>query len=446
MIAIALIDLPWSPDSWTWWALHEGTNVTTGVPLSVSYDLENEKTIDLWLLLPPLEAANEYHEITISATASGSPDTTSNATFEAITKTVKRPELVGYPEETAVSTDSTYSFNATAWNIGNAPDSTIRARVVLSTSPPSTSALGFLSTSEGGSAEAGQWINLNLGPTESVELIADVIIDSDIELDTRISIRIELEGGQDDLGRPILQTLDAMLLVSERRLVELDEVPKPPESLDDGTPHLIWINLTSTSTQGEILFVNATAPEGWGVICDGMAIHLEGMRVEFNSGDVTNQIYDIRCEIIRESGSTEGEVIIDVTSSDGTINHTINSEMNWILAPEENELLNTTQILMIVGGVVLLGVIVFMLRKFRGDEEEDDEYEDEKVVLQVAAQPTQGPPATAFSGPPASSTPVVQQSVQQVDPAMQQYQLQVEEYNRKMAEYEAWQASQNSQQ
>ena len=34
--AIAVIDLPWSPQSWTWWALADGANVTEGVPLSVS--------------------------------------------------------------------------------------------------------------------------------------------------------------------------------------------------------------------------------------------------------------------------------------------------------------------------------------------------------------------------------------------------------------------------
>ena len=437
--ATALIDLPWTPDSWKWWALHNGTNVTTGVPLSVSYDLANVKTIDLWLLLPPLEAANERHEITISVTPTGSIETFSDVTFEAVTKTVKRPELVGYPEETTVSTDSTYSFNATAWNIGNAQDNTIKARLVLLTSPPSNSAVGFLSTSDGGIAVPGQWISLYLGPTESVELTVDVIIGSDIELDTRISIRIELEGGQDDLGRSILRTLDAMLLVSERRLVELDEVPNPPDSIEDGS-HIVWVNLTSTSTQGEIIFVNATTPEGWEIICDGIPIHRESMRVELNSGDVTQQIYDIRCEISRESGATEGNVVIKIISNDGSITHTINSELNWIIAPEENEILNSVQIMMIVGGVILLGAIVFILRRFKGDEEEEEER------LQVATQPTHEPPVSAFLGQPATVTPVVQQPVHQVEEATVEYQRQVEEYNQKMAEYEAWQASQNSQQ
>ena len=51
--------------------------------------------------------------------------------------------------------------------------------------------------------------------------------------------------------------------------------------------------------------------------------------------------------------------------------------------------------------------------------------------------PVQGPPATAFAGPPATTQVVA-------DP-MDEYQKQLEEYNRKMAEYQAWQHAQGSQ-
>ena len=62
----AILDLPWTADSWEWWAISDGENVTMSIPLSVSYDLENEKMIDLWILLPTMEAPGEFHEITIS--------------------------------------------------------------------------------------------------------------------------------------------------------------------------------------------------------------------------------------------------------------------------------------------------------------------------------------------------------------------------------------------
>ena len=65
----AILDLPWTADSWEWWAISDGENVTMSIPLSVSYDLENEKMIDLWILLPTMEAPGEFHEITISVSS-----------------------------------------------------------------------------------------------------------------------------------------------------------------------------------------------------------------------------------------------------------------------------------------------------------------------------------------------------------------------------------------
>ena len=81
-----------------------------------------------------------------------------------------------------------------------------------------------MSTGNGLSKSNGEWISLNLGPTQSVELFADVIISSDCELNTIISATIELEGGSDELGRPITKSITAGLLVGERRNVELQEI------------------------------------------------------------------------------------------------------------------------------------------------------------------------------------------------------------------------------
>ena len=91
--------------------------------------------------------------------------------FESVTDTIRQPKLDGYAGENVVETNSTFSFNATAWNIGNAADSTIRARLILQTSQSSENVIGFLSTGNGLSKSNGEWISLNLGPTQSVEFL-----------------------------------------------------------------------------------------------------------------------------------------------------------------------------------------------------------------------------------------------------------------------------------
>ncbi len=439
--ATAMLDLPWSPDSWEWWALHEGVNVTDGVPLSVSYDLNNVKVVNFWIMLSPLEAPGEFHEIVIHVSPENGEDSMeddNSAMFESITETVRQPRLDGYGEEVVVSTGSTYSLNATAWNIGNAADSTIKARLLIQTSPPSSEVIGFLSTSNGKSEISGEWLNLNLGPTQSVILTADVVISEDCDLNTLISVKIELEGGSDDLGRPIMKSVASALMVGERRNVDFELPEEPDEELVEGSNHLIWINLSSTSTQGEIFTVSSEIPTGWGVLCDGTPLHIEDIRIEMEAGHVTTQRHNMRCEVVRESGTYAGDLIIHVNGSDGEIQQEIRNSLSWEEPEVESGIQTSTIIIGIVSLLVILVVVMLFLR--RGKNYIDDEEVFEKVV----ETPMVGPPATAFAGPPATVMEDHTQ-VSEVDPAVLEYQRQMEDYNRKMAEYEAWQAAQSSQ-
>ena len=226
-------------------------NVTDGIDLSVSYDLDNVKQVDVWILLPPLESPGEFHEITLKVTSESGIDVyidDNSQMFESVTETIRQPRLDGYGEN-VIETNSTFTFNATAWNIGNAPTALMETRLILQTSQNPEQVIGFLSTSNGLSKSNGEWISLNLGPTQSVELFADVIISLDCDLNTIISATIELEGGSDELGRPISKTITAGLLVGERRYVELEELDSLEKELDPGSSHILWVNLTSTSTK-----------------------------------------------------------------------------------------------------------------------------------------------------------------------------------------------------
>ena len=432
----ALIELPWTSETWTWWALDEGVNVTNGIDLSVSFDLENVKVVDLWLLLPPLESPGEFHEITVSVSPEDSVDSNpvdNSVVFESVTNTIRQPRLDGYAGETVVETDFTYRFNATAWNIGNAADSTIRARLVIQASQSSENVIGFLSTSNGLSKASGEWINLNLGPTQSVELFADVIISSDCDLNTIITATIELEGGNDELGRPITKTIAAALLVGERRNVELGNISEPIRELNVGEKHVIWVNLTSTSTQIEIFDVAAVVPDGWGMICDGNAIHIQNTRIELASGHLTTQRHDMRCEVVRETGSYTGEFSIMLNGTDSRINYSLKSEVTWSEPINEDGISSLIMASGVSGILVLIGAVLWIIKRRSGGEEKfyEDEIYHENESTNVDSQPS------VFNGPPATTEI-------QTD-AMTEYQRQLEEYNRQMAEYNAWQQAQGSQ-
>ena len=293
--------------------------------------------------------------------------------------------------------------------------------------------IGFLSTSTGLSKSAGEWINLNLGATESIDLLGDIIISSDCDINTIISATIELEGGSDDLGRPILKTISVALMVGQRRHVELESIESPVDEIQLDSNHILWINLSSTSTQNEIFEVEAVVPVGWGIICDGNPVHIEMTRIEMDQGHLTTQSHDMRCEVIRESGDFTGKLELMINGSDDRINYQISNQISWEQPTENKEMFSNTIIASGIGGATVLIAIGLFLRRY-GYEDDDDEYDDQIIEDQV---PVQGPPATMFSGPPATN--------QFVEDAPTEYELQVEEYNRKVAEYEAWQSTQGSQ-
>ena len=435
----ATLDLPWSPNTWDWWAFSDGVNVTEGIELSAPYDLENERIVNVWILLDSLESAGEIHEITLSAISSSGTDIydeDNHVMFEAITEMIKQPRLDGYFGEIVVETNSSHAFNATAWNIGNAVDSTIRTKLIIQTSPPSSCVVGFISTNTGLSKPSGEWMSLNLGPTQSTELVADVIVGSDCDLNTIISAKIQLEGGADELGRPIMKELTAVLMVGERRNVDVDFNSLQIEPIDNENTHVLWYNFTSTSTKSEIFDINATLPEGWGMICDGIPIHLNPTRIELNEGHINSQIHNMRCEIIREGGDLTGEITLHISGSDDRINQKISQELAWNPKPVEDGLF-ANQNAIVVGsviGIIILGAVIFFV--MRKPKHVDDEYEIEKYD-----SPTVGPPASAVF----ETAATIQTAPASEDPAMIEYQRQVEEYNRQMAEYQAWQASQGSQ-
>ena len=49
------------------------------------------------------------------------------------------------------------------------------------------------------------------------------------------------------------------------------------------------MNLASSSTQPEKLHFYSDMPEGWGLICSGVPLHLENLTVEFNTGHIQLQ-------------------------------------------------------------------------------------------------------------------------------------------------------------
>ena len=483
--AVATFEMTDLPSTWQWWVVtSEGVNATNGVDLSVSYDLEDVAEITIWVLPPILESPGIYHQFTVGSFAQGTSDLNPADNIidvTVITESVREPFLEGESLELTAQVGTTVIINMTAWNLGNSEDYGAKARIRLSTSPVGGDAVAFL-LSSGLDAEVNQWLNLNMAAGDSRILSAEIIILDTIELNSRITLTFEMVGGDsDDL---ITIEKSHTILVTGRRALAVKQIGIT-DSAEIATISIPFtIELISTSTIIENLTISGQIPTGWGMICDDIALHLEYIKVQMAAGHLSEQEYNLQCQIIRESGVPSGKMEIRIISDDGEIDQTITHTVSWKVAIDDqvSSSLDQTSLLGLggLGLLVMLSLLMLLLRKYGDDDdtEVDDiavpesgppvhftqghsqpeqvAYAQPQVQQQVAyaqpqiqqqyayAQPQvqqqlpSGPPASA--GPPASvSTATETGMTTSITDATPTHEQEMAEYHRKMAEWNATQ-------
>jgi uncharacterized membrane protein len=419
--ALATFEMIELPSTWQWWALtSEGVNVTTGVELSVSYELNDIAEITIWVLPPILESPGIYHEFKVGSFAQGSTDINPEDNIidlTVITESVREPFLAGELLELTAWVGSTVIINMTAWNLGNSEDYGAKARIRLTTSPVGEDVVGFL-LSSGLDAEVDQWLNLNMEAGDSRVLSAEIIILDSIELNSRITLTFEMIGGDND----DLITIEKShtIIVTDRRALTVTQMGITDSKEVATTSIPFTIDLISTSTIAENLTISGQVPSGWGIICDGIALHLELTELQMAAGHLSEQEYNLQCQVIRESGALSGQMELRITSDDGEIDQTISHTVSWKVAidDEVSSSLDQTEMLGI-GGIVILMIIsllVILLRRHDNDEEE----------IGTIAKPESGPPAhfTQGNSQPeqvAYAQPQAQQQVAYAQPQAQQH-------------------------
>ena len=418
--AVATFQMTDMPSTWQWWAFtNEGINVTNGIELSVSYELNDIADITIWILPPILESPGIYHQFQIGAFADGTADLNPEnnlADITVITESVKEPYLEGEIQDLTAQVGSTITINMTAWNLGNSEDYNAKARIKISTSPESNDAVAFL-LSSGLDAEVDQWMNLNMAAGDSRVLSAELIILDSIELNSRIILTFELVGGDSD----DLTTIEKShtIIVTDRRAVTISQVGLI-DTVDILTSSIPFtLDVVSTSTIAENLTVSGQIPAGWGIICDGVALHLEQTDIKMSAGHLSDEKYNLQCQIIRESGAIYGDMEIRMVSEDGDIDQSFSQTISWkiAVADEASSSLETTSLIGI-GGVVI--IIITLLSVILLRRPGDDEDGDVSLVKPVSGPPSHFNQIQSQTGQTVQAQPQVQQQSAYAQPQVQQ--------------------------
>ena len=397
-VTVSLVD---APSSWTYSIRMNGVILeTTTIGLGVSYTGDERIEFELLLHVPMTEAAGEFHTISIRVDTEGEdihPDD-NDASVDMITGSVKFPEYNGSVLDIHAMVGSTQRIDGTLTNVGNALESSMDIQFELSTSPPTTGVVAFLTAGVGGpTAEEGETLTFPMSAGTSKLIFIDVVIGEDVPLNTRIVITTTVEGGQNLEGDVVKIEHQNLITVDEQRKVELSLSNIGNESIESTA--IAWVNLTSMSTQTEDLTFSFAYPDNWQIMCDGMLI-ASGDLINTSLPYVRNSdsLKDIRCELQRLGGVYEGEIILTASTVDGEIQFTETRNLEFVKPSEDDSFfasnLNGPTLVASGLGVAILVAILLIIRKQRIELDEDEEETfiagppiTQQVVVETAPQP-----------------------------------------------------------
>ncbi len=375
----ATLSSQYLPDSWDWWMNVDDSNHSGPISLSATYDNEDVRVVDVWILLPSVEKAGEIHTIDFSISNSdGLEDLNPSdniVSFDTITASVRIPSIHSGVSETTASVGGTSSVNATVKNIGNAVDDNFVILASVSTSPPHNGVIAFLSIGATGASRPLDELNIfRMIAGQEMEVVVDLLIPDDIPLNTRIVVTFHVIAGEDGEKRPYELTHETLILVDKQRVMDAEMSSQSGQIFQTGIPAPFWINVTSSSTQPELYLILIDKPDDWQAVCQGVLVNQSGQTLQHGAGHQTAKYTDMMCELHRLGGVTEGVVTVTIESDDGIITWSETRSFTFSVNEADGMQMKTEMIASFAAGILFLAILMtLMLRKRRNEEfvEED---------------------------------------------------------------------------
>ena len=391
-----LIEPDLIPESWTWWTAIEYQNLTAPHRLEASMDEGSTTFVQFWVHLPLSGPAGALNTIVITARDVAGVDRSqenNSVEFVSPTAAVRQPVLLGGQQSTSGIVGGIMFADVLLQNVGNALEDRLSVTATISSSPPVAGMVAFF-TVDGATRSVGTPVELMLPAATSQTLRLEVLIPEDTPLNTRFVLRFAVDGALDQDGLPVEMVHEALVMVNQRRSMELDVQRDNPRTLQYGDSGRIWVNHTSTSTMTESYVLSIASPDGWQVTCDNRLVNQTGTQYELTPGHVEPQKRQHICEVLRLSGSLEGTVQVMVTSEDGVLLEQTAVSFTHLTAPEPEGISSVVVIASGLAGVFLVVALMAMLMRSNRGMVHDDELQPNNE------QPNHtGPPASTSAHP-----------------------------------------------
>ena len=395
----AVISTDSLPNSWTWWVRIGGMNHSGPIELSAPYDDEDKLNLEIMIFLPSEESAGEIHTLSFRVDSSDgltdSMEEDNSIEFDAITASVRIPAIVSNLLETTAAVGGTASVNISVMNIGNAVDDSFQIMARISSSPPNEELLSFLSIGDSGASRPlNQLSTITMAPGQEMKITVDLLIPDSMKLNSRIVVSFDVVAGDTGDGSPFELIHDVLILVDSQRDLDVELSQKSNETKVSGIPVSFWVNISSASSQTESFHLDISKPDGWQIVCLGLLLNETGRTFSFEAGHMTLQTTDVRCELHRLDGPTEGTLGFSVVSDDGVL--LWNDEQNFVfqVAQTDQFEINAEVLATSIAGFLFAAILLTLLLRKRtyNNGSEESELISKEFPEMLNEEVSRGPP------------------------------------------------------
>ena len=415
----AVISVAGIADDWSWWVVVDGITTQQPIYLSPSYELNDVKYVEVYLLIPQEVGPGEYVDFTIRVdpnVGSDSNQADNSVLFELETAGVKIPEIIGFNTSIQmVRVSETLTIDFQIHNIGNIADPDVRVKIQVQSLPPTDGVIVemYVISNTANKVEDGRWLGVAISASSNVTLRIVISIEEHVQVGTNIALVLIVEGGEGEDGLPVTKTAETVIDVYERRDVTLEFSLDESTTLGDSEVFTIYV--WSNSSIAETLIFSPQLPAGWSLHCDGLNI-VESYTFTVDKSDgIRPSTATVICKIIDGGRAMSDSIRWNITNEDGDVLSSESRDFSFVRESEEvssifqNALSDTRTIVIgIVSLTILVVISLLILARKRSDEKEEienEKYEQEVVAAPPASglvQPQVGPPIS-----PALTTPQV---------------------------------------
>lgn len=384
------------PIQWSYKIVSDSGAEIQQIPLSAIYDLEDIKVIYL-ILIPPqgIDADVEYTITASVATLDDSDDfepSDNLIQLNLITETVRKIVLTDTIDDQYIGVNNYTYMVSNITNLGNIYEPEIYVQSVIS-------AIGyekeipykFKINDYEYEYDTNTLHKVALDKGETMMLTLEILVPSDVPIGTRIITEQIVKFDHD--GDEIEYKNDVMWTVDYRRALKMEFGPQETQYVDENMMGRIWINLSSTSTIEEKIVLNFNKSNDWEIMCNSYLVGDEGYEITVLKGYPQEQYLNTYCEVIRQGGNLDSEVIISVENHPNFQGDVFTNRLIFESNNKESLSFTSPMVTIPTFSLLIIVTIVIYLKLGKARSLLDEEISESK--------PVNGPP---ISGPPISQT------------------------------------------